>query len=974
MVGSICFDLGKIFTGNPAIEDSHSEKEAGMLKRQLLNLLAALAVIVLTPSLTALSAPPTQKELSQAIERLGDPRFDQRRKATDVLWAAGIEARPLLEAATKSKNAEVRFRARAVLEQFKYGIFATTPAEDVALIRRFREGDVKEQADALKKLADRGTIVAVLRLLAIDANRQLQASVRPKLVGYLEQFGETWDMVRLATEAPTETLRKDIIRIVLTRYEKKENFGAIVRLGTQHESPEVRRVIRTWIEQSSPRFMPVLMDQGEFATVERLLELGAVGDLGMRHLAVYALFRGDLEERIQEIRRQDASSDAEEVGRTRLLAYMLRANGDLAKARSVAERLGDDGTELTRTLLYELADWPAAILFDQTHPRPGDVQWAKPESLGFQAAFQRLAGDEAAFQQTMSELAELGKKNLQLSPACAKIMLIHGETARAIELKQVESPLEAFTLLCRQFRYADAFRLAKIGDTEEERGAWFTQVAHDVRTHAHLSQQRLNIGLYTARMLANVGHRGEAQEAFEKLGKALRTDGFVSRIRTLCEAELKSGFNDLAFQHATMIVGKDRSILSTVFPRHHETADTLWDYFRHVDGNETYATTLGRIRKLLYRTQSQTESPIDLAMLVGNLESNVANLSHAKRARWLYGAGRTSALWGRRDLAKRCFEQAADGHADAAFGYADQFAAEKKWSEAVQWYRKCWELDHRRSGAIFLQGRMLTNAGQENEGRRLMDLARLMPLADSKNRYQRLAEPLKSHRLMDDAVAQWTVIVQQGDWSEEDVLSAVRDLGNIAEEHDLLAAADYWEKMLLACLQVKFGFTQTEGYIHIPHLIQKTRAKALLTAGQVDAAIPIIQLAHSICPGDGEFIETVVPELEKSGRPELADQLFDRTYKIMAESCQLFTYSARARNDLAWMSARCNRRLDEALQFARRAIELSPKTASYIDTLGEVHFRRGEVAEAIECGERCLEIEPDNEGYQKQLDRFRASQ
>jgi tetratricopeptide (TPR) repeat protein len=227
---------------------------------------------------------------------------------------------------------------------------------------------------------------------------------------------------------------------------------------------------------------------------------------------------------------------------------------------------------------------------------------------------------------------------------------------------------------------------------------------------------------------------------------------------------------------------------------------------------------------------------------------------------------------------------------------------------------------------------------------------------------------------MDDAVAQWTVIVQQGDWSEEDVLSAVRDLGNIAEEHDLLAAADYWEKMLLACLQVKFGFTQTEGYIHIPHLIQKTRAKALLTAGQVDAAIPMIQLALSICPGDSEFIETVVPELEKSGRPELADQLFDRTYKIMAESCQLFTYSARARNDLAWMSARCNRRLDEALQFARRAIELSPKTASYIDTLGEVHFRRGEVAEAIECGERCLEIEPGNEGYQKQLDRYRASQ
>ena len=269
---------------------------------------------------------------------------------------------------------------------------------------------------------------------------------------------------------------------------------------------------------------------------------------------------------------------------------------------------------------------------------------------------------------------------------------------------------------------------------------------------------------------------------------------------------------------------------------------------------------------------------------------------------------------------------------------------------------------------------MLTNLGQEGEGQRLMDLARLMPLADSQNRYQKLAGPLNSHGLVDAASTQWKLIVQHGNWTEEDVLGAVRDLGNKAEKDDLLAAAHYWEQMLLACLQAKFGFTQPEGYIHIPHLVQKTRVKALLSAGKVDEAIPMIKLAHRICPGDGGLIETVVPELEKSGHPELADQLFDQTHQIMTESCQLFAYSGRVRNDLAWMSARCNRRLDEALALARRAVELSPKTASYIDTLGEVHFRLGQVTVAIECAERCLEIEPDNAGYQKQLDRFRASQ
>jgi len=945
-----------------------------MLNRQLWNLLAAVAVIALTPGARAQSTAPARDELSQAIAGLGDPRFARRREATDALWAAGDEARPLLEAAAKSKDAEVRLRARSVLEQFKYGIYPATPAEDVALILRFREGGVRERADVLKELADRGAIDTVLRLLAIDGDKYLQAAVRPKLVGYLELHGKTSDMPRLAAESPSPKLREEIVRIFLSRYERKEDFASIARLGTSTASLDVRRAVGAWLETSLPRFAPALLDRGDFATVERLLELGAVGDLGARHLAVYALLRGDLDRRIEELRERDAAGGMADPGTARLLAQLLRVKGDRAEARRLAERLGDDGNELLRALLYELADWPASIQFNQTHPRPGDFAWAKTETLGFQAAFQRLAGDEAAFQRTIAELDELGTKNPQLSRPCAKVLLIHGETARAIELKRQESPLEAFQLTCRQFRYADAFRAAKIGETEEARNAWFAQAVQDAKTHNQVSQQRLEIGLHAARVLASVGYRGEARAAFEKLAGAVRGDGVATRVRVLCDAELKSGFHDLAFQHASMIVGKDGSILSTVFPGNPDTADAWWDYFRQADEKATYAATLERLRRLLYRDPSQAEPAEDLAMLVEAVETRSAGLPPARRARWLHGAGQTSAMWGRRDLAKRCFQQAADRHAGAAMACADQWAAEQDWLEAARWYHKAWELDQRRSGAMFLRGKMLANAGQEEAGARLMDLARLMPLADSENRYEQLAGALKSRQLQDDAVAQWKLVARQGDWSEVDMLSAVRDLGNACEPDDPLAAAAYWEQMLLACLQLKFGFTQTEGYIHIPHLVHKTRARALLAAGKVDDAIPIVKLAHGICPGDGEFIESVVPELEKAGRPELADQLFQRTYDIMAESCQLFATSARVRNDLAWMSARCNRRLDEALQLAQAAIELAPTTASYIDTLGEVHFRRGELVEAVQCAERCLEIEPGNAVYQKQLDRFRAAQ
>ncbi len=946
-----------------------------MRNRWLLNHLTPAVLLGAAWLGVAPAAPSADESLVDAIERLADSSFEQRRAATHTLWAAGEAARPLLEAAAESKNAEVRSRAQTVLDHFKYGILATTPAEDVALIGRFRQGDRGVKTDALKQLAERGSIEVVLRLLKLEPDKRMHATVRAQLIGYLEKSANISQIMRMAGQAPTSTLRSDFVRIALTKYENEDDFNAIVRLGATHADPEVRRAIGAWIEQSSSRFMPVLIEQGEYATVERLLELSAVGELGMRHLAVYALLRGDLEQRIDALRQRiSQSAEAEDADAIRLLAWLLRAKGDRAAAREVVGQLGDAGHELMRTLLAESADWEAARRFNEASPRPSELEGAPAERLGFRAAYERLAGDEKAFRETIDELIRLANANLSMSRHCAEVLLIHGETDRAIQLKQTEAPIEAFELMCEQFRYAEAFRLAEIGEDEAARHAWFVQMADDARTHANRSQQRLGIGLYAAQVLARVGHRNEAQEAFELIGQALRTDGFVSRIRSLCDAELKSGFKDLAFQHSAMIVGKDRSILSTLFPKNHPTADTLWDYFRQVDSKETYATTLGRIRQLLYRRPGQTSPPVGLEPLIDAIERAAVGDSPAKQARWLHAAGRTAELWGRRDLAKRCFGQAAEHSASAAFSYADQCVVDTNWLEAAHWYRVSWELDHRRAGSIFLQGKMLANAGRADEGRQLMELARLMPLADSEARYQQLAAPLKSHQLGDEAARQWKLIAEQGIQADEEVLSAVRDLGNVAERTDPLAAADYWERMLLACLQLKFRFVHSKGYIQIPYLVHKTRGRGLLAAERTDQAVTSIERAHRICPGDGGLVELVVPALEAAGRPELADQLFDKTYEIMAASSRLFAHSSVIRNDLAWMSARCNRRLDEALQLAEAAVEFSPRTASYIDTLGEVHFRRGELTEAIACAERCLEIEPDNRGYQKQLDRFRASQ
>ncbi|MGD8395886.1 MAG: DUF1028 domain-containing protein [Candidatus Eiseniibacteriota bacterium] len=78
-------------------------------------------------------------------------------------------------------------------------------------------------------------------------------------------------------------------------------------------------------------------------------------------------------------------------------------------------------------------------------------------------------------------------------------------------------------------------------------------------------------------------------------------------------------------------------------------------------------------------------------------------------------------------------------------------------------------------------------------------------------------------------------------------------------------------------------------------------------------------------------------------------------------------------NALAWFTALAEVYLDDALEAARRAVALEPDNAEILDTLAEVHFRRGETAAAIDAARRALELEPDGPYYREQLERFEAA-
>jgi tetratricopeptide (TPR) repeat protein len=67
----------------------------------------------------------------------------------------------------------------------------------------------------------------------------------------------------------------------------------------------------------------------------------------------------------------------------------------------------------------------------------------------------------------------------------------------------------------------------------------------------------------------------------------------------------------------------------------------------------------------------------------------------------------------------------------------------------------------------------------------------------------------------------------------------------------------------------------------------------------------------------------------------------------------------------------CRRDLDDALKHSQKAVELEPKAAGYLDTLAEIHFRKGNREKAVELMKKCIEFEPANSYFKKQLVRFK---
>ena len=77
-------------------------------------------------------------------------------------------------------------------------------------------------------------------------------------------------------------------------------------------------------------------------------------------------------------------------------------------------------------------------------------------------------------------------------------------------------------------------------------------------------------------------------------------------------------------------------------------------------------------------------------------------------------------------------------------------------------------------------------------------------------------------------------------------------------------------------------------------------------------------------------------------------------------------------NQYAWyiFKDKIKDKYDRGIELAKKAVELKPDAAHIWDTLAWLHFEKGNKKQAIEAMQRAVEIEPDTEGFKKNLQKM----
>jgi tetratricopeptide (TPR) repeat protein len=855
--------------------------------------------------------PPSKEQIAQWIKDLGSDDFDKREEASKKLEAAGQAAEAALQEATKSNDQEVQQRAKAILENFKYGIYPDTPKKVVDLIKAYQNADPNTRQNILGELFESGTHgCRALMKIAANGAADEKSAVLSVVSTKMNQAAPS-----LIAEGNYETLETFLDIGLADSRSGASNYAAYY-------------LLRGKLDVAADK----VKGRSEFDGRRR-------GEIN----AYINRARGDLKAAQAEADKAAKAAADDEA----------KATPD-KKKQATADR--EAAQQLAEDLLFEAGNWDElAKRYEKNTNTPKEIQ-----QLGYGAAYHRLAGHKKEFDDTVAAIVKYAadaKPDDKPSAAfyAAKALFLNDRPEEAIKLlKAGGRPEIAFEILCVQLRFGEAF---------------------DVLEQARKTggDSAVLVEILAARTLYLLGEKDKAKPMFAKLADGIKGGKDQSWFEELVDAEMRVGLRDEAFEHAGQIldVYKDVNtasrLLPKVFPGRGETAEVWLAHLRAGDPNGAGSAHLKKVRELL--EGKAADKDVDKLLADGETAAR-AKMSPEEVDRWVLALAETALIYKKDDAAVGLLDKSKTAAALLRLG--DLCAEKKQWDKAAQQYKAAWEKDKHQALGLYLHGWALAQGGKDAEGKKLMEQAHWLPLGEEEAR-NKLAAALAARGQAEASRRENELLLKTSQPASYPAGDALRRSALEAmAKKDYLKAADGHEKAMLRCLRTYINFVQKGSYVGVPAHVHRLRARGLLEAGKLDEARAEMALAEALLPGDIDPTVLLVTGLEKRNQAKEAQEVFDKTLKLYEKLCKDYPNYAYAHNSAAWLSACCRRNLEEAKAHAVKATELAPNNAGHHDTLAEVYFQLGDKDKAIAAQKKAIELDPKKAYFKKQLKRIEA--
>lgn len=784
---------------------------------------------------------------------------------------------------------------------------------------------------------------------------------------------------------------------------KPSRFDVLRKVIAHEQDLEARRQMYARMAVQAREAVPALLTGGHPEEAHELLEicLSPNNPQSMGDYAAFQYLRNRVPAavaRMEELRKTGSPEDIRRASEA--LAYLHRVRQDWAAAQAAADAA--KAPELQNDLAWEASDWKR--LAEGTPDSPNIDQ----EDRGAKAAYHRLAGNKARYDEIIAELRKdlMGVEGDDSAAyTLAYALLLNGQGAEAIEVlkgRHKRGSDLVFDLLCARLQFKEAF-------------AYYDAAMKELDADPQAEFERRELALRRGKVLAALGDKDGATQVFRGILNQALTGNRDQPAIDVVKAVARAGMRDLAAECAARCLddfrkqGREDEAAEVLHPIFEDKTLMVAIWWRAVSADQKDADPSTRMARVLEFVDGKADrkKADRLAELIrgaknpkpdgGKPVPDTINLGipagHAD-----YATAEAYRSVGAADKAEEFYKKAADvkpsdvdtgpfvlldlpdledqgivpTHYRFLLGYADFLAGQKRWKDAAAMYQKAWEAAPSQPLPLFLWGHALKQTGNGKEGARLTDLAHWVPLGNEVLR-AKFGEDLAKRGFDADGRKEMELVLATGWFRTYPVGNVHLRMARLkARKGDFTAAAKLYEKDVASLLRF-FGrveFVEGKAYLTVPELARTYRARALFAAGKVEEALAEARTGLGVLPANIELALGLVPDLDKAGRKKEADEIYGKVKGAYAEAIKDYGSSAELRNGLAWTMANCNRDLDEALTHATKAVEVAPKMAGYIDTLAEVHFRKKDRPKALELMKQCVALDPANPYFRKQLVRF----